>query len=269
MKKKIFAVALAAVMTITGAISAFAAEITIDKAELAADSYTEYDNALKGSNPTEVTVEYTINFADDAARNGWDGVFAFFNADTNGRLSFQTAPFISLNTDANAGADIWIDAKADAYVTANCEPGTDYTFKYVINKDSITVSVDGKEIAEFAETGRGANTVEGYQDILDAINTYPTFTLGVGTAKSSFWNTEICTLSNVKISDGNSDGNNTEPTTTKKSDNGNGTEETTTKAGTSNPGNNSAQTGDVAPYAAIALMLGAAVAVVVLNKKKV
>ena len=262
MRKKLLTVALAATMAVASVFSAFAAETKIENKELAADSYEEMANPLKGKNAEKVTISYTINWNADAPNNGWDGVFSFFDASTNARVSFQTAPYLCYNAKDATGTEDWIDLKADAWCSTNCEAGKDYTFTYVITKDGVTVSCDGTKIDDFKEVGKG-DAFTGFQEILDAFNTYPTLTVGVGTAKSSFWNTEPCKIS-ITIDDGVAGG--TAAPDDKK-------DETSTQAPTTAPAGNKdnvtpSKTGDSVAVAVVAIVaLGAAVAVVASKKK--
>jgi len=268
MKKKFFAVALATTMAVSSAMTAFAAETKIDSTTLAADSYTEQANPLKGKNAEKVTISYTINWNADAPKNGWDGVFAFYEADSNARVSFSTAPYLCYNQKDKTGAEDWIDLKADAWCATNCEAGKDYTFQYVITKDSITVSCDGTQIADFKEVGRGDAAAAGYQSVLDALNTYPTLTIGVGTAKSAYWNTEPCNIS-ITIDDGI--GGSAPAAETSKTDNPatEAPKATDAPKATTKPSKTTPQTGDVAPVAALAAVAVVACAAVVISKKKV
>ena len=193
--KKILAGAMAGAMVL-GSLSVVSAETIsekqiVDSTTLAADSYTEYENPLCGKDAEMVVISYSINWDDTAARNGWDGIFSFYDATSGGRVSFQTAPYLCYN---NAAGE-YVDIKADAWCTANCTPGTTYLFQYIITADSITVSCDGTDISEFIVTGNSEDWDGSYQCILDALNEYPTLTIGVGLAASSYWNTEISTIS--------------------------------------------------------------------------
>ena len=261
MRKKLLTVALAATMAVSSMFTAFAEDFYSDSYENKTnDAYAEVENPLKGKNAETVVINYTINFTEGTAKNGWDGIFAFFDEASGGRVSFQTAPYICFN----AGADEkWIDLKADAWCTANCEDGKDYTFEYVITKDSIEVTCDGTKIAEFVETGRGTGAAtEGFQDILDALNTYPTLTLGVGLAKSAYWNTELAAVT-LKISDSpNVAADPADPT--EPADPADPTEAPTEAQDNVTP----AKTGDTSAVAVIAIVaLGAAVAVVASKKR--
>ena len=266
MRKKLLTVALAATMAVASVFSAVAAETKIENKELKADSYEEMANPLKGKNAEKVTISYTINWNADAPRNGWDGVFSFFDAATGDRVSFQTAPYLCYNAKASTETEDWADIKADAWCTANCEAGKDYTFTYVITKDEVTVSCDGTKIDAFTVANKG-DAFTGYQEILNALNTYPTLTIGVGTAKSAYWNTEPCKIS-ITIDDGIAG---SAPADDKKD------ETTAAPAGTDNPTQAPAgskdnvtpsKTGDTAAVAVVTIVaIGAAVAVVASKKK--
>lgn len=262
MKKKLLTTALATTMVMSSVFTAMAAETKIDTKELKADSYEEMANPLKGKNAEKVTISYTINWNADAPKNGWDGIFSFFDAESTGRVSFQTAPYLCYNAGKD---DKYIDVKADAWCTTNCETGKDYTFTYVITKDAITVACDGKNITEFTEVGRGPGSgaaTDGYQEVLDALNTYPTLTIGVGQGKSSYWHTEPSKVS-ITIDDGkaatpapegNADAPTPAPTPAPEDNNGKGDGKT--------------PTGDSANVAVFAAVAVAACGAVVASKKK-
>lgn len=192
MKKKIFTLAATLMMTAMMSVTAFAASFNLT----ASDSY-KFDNPLKETNPTEVTIEYTILAADNAAANGWDGVLSFYNSSTLGRVSVQTHPYVCWNS-FNAAAG-WIDHKAN---TLSIKKGEEQSYKIIINKDGIQMYLNG-ELLESANTGTSATDATPievtFQNILDEINNCDYFFVGVGQAQYSYWNTEICTLSNVKV----------------------------------------------------------------------
>jgi len=228
MKKKLLTVAMAAVMVVSSVLTASAAVTNIEKTTLATnDQYEEMANPLQGKNAETVTITYTINFDEAAAKNGWDGVFSFWDEASGARVSFQTAPYLCYNNAAGS----YLDAKADAWCTANCEAGTEYTFKYVITADSCTVTCNGEAVEAFAVVGKAGE--ETYADVLAALNTYPTLSIGVGLAKSAYWNTELCEIS-ISIDDGIA----------------------------------APQTGDVATMLPVALMAVVAVAVALVAKKR-
>ena len=192
MKNKVVTILMSAVTTLALTITSFAATF-----ELKSDSSYKFDNPLKGKNSEEVTIEYTITQDASAAANGWDGIMSFYNPDTLGRVSIQTHPYVCWNSvNAKTG---WIDYKANTLYSAK---GETHSFKIVINKDSITMYKDG-EVIESGMTGSSASDLEpievSYQNILDAINEYEQFYVGVGSSTYSYWLTEICTLTDVKI----------------------------------------------------------------------
>ncbi len=171
------------------------ADLKINRTSLANNTCIRQKNPLQGKNAEKVTITYIINWDETAAKNGWDGIFSFYDDTSKGRVSFQTAPYLCYNSDGNGGNTSYIDLKADAWCASNCEKGTNYLFEYVITKDSIEVFCNGNKIEAFAEVGRGGSVSDGYQAILDALNTYPTFTVGIGKAVTGFWDTEACSVS--------------------------------------------------------------------------
>lgn len=192
MKKKLITVAATLAMTAMMSVSAFAASFNLT----ASDSY-KFENPLKGKNPEEVTIEYTILAADNAAVNGWDGVMSFYNPSTLGRVSVQTHPYVCWNS-VNAAAG-WIDHKANVL---SIKKGEEQSYKIVINAEAIQMYLNG-ELLESANTGTSASDATPievtFQNILDEINGCDYFFVGVGQAQYAYWNTEICTLKGVKI----------------------------------------------------------------------
>ncbi len=170
-------------------------DLKINRTSLTNNTCIRQTNPLQGKNAEKVTITYIINWDETAAKNGWDGIFSFYDESSKGRVSFQTAPYLCYNSDGNGENTSFIDLKADAWCASNCEKGKDYLFEYVITKDSIEVFCNGSKIETFAEVGRGGNVSEGYQAILDALNNYSTFTVGIGKAVTGFWDTETCTVS--------------------------------------------------------------------------
>ncbi|WP_310602600.1 LamG-like jellyroll fold domain-containing protein [Anaerosporobacter sp.] len=169
---------------------------SIDKAVLETSSdITQYSNPFYGKKLEIINVSYTINWAEDAAKNGWDGIFAFFNtANNNGRVSFQTLPYLCYN-----GGGKWMDINhpesAPVNTAATLEKGKDYTFNYVLTRDSIEIYADGT-LLEYVTTGDGT-----FADILNYIAACDKITIGVGKSVSAFWDTEKCTLTNLDIND--------------------------------------------------------------------
>ncbi|MBE5940235.1 MAG: hypothetical protein E7266_07545 [Lachnospiraceae bacterium] len=192
MKKKFFAVVATTVITAMMSLTAFASSF-----QLTESSTYKYANPLKGTNPEEVTIEYTITAADNAAANGWDGILSFYNSSTLGRVSIQSHPYVCWNS-ANAAAG-WIDHKASAL---QIKKGVEQSYKIVINKDGIQMFLNGEAITS-ADTGTSAGDATPiavtYQNILDEINGCDYFFVGVGKAQYCYWNTEVCTLTGVKV----------------------------------------------------------------------
>ena len=176
--------------------------LDLSEKNLTENSYYEaMDNPLQGEKLKEVTIEYTINLDASAAANGWDGIMSFYDGDTRNRVSIQTQPYVCYNAVATDGK--FIDYKADALQLG--AKGEDTAFKIVINADGITMYKDGEEVSsgitgESGPDDANAKTPATFTDIIEFIQSAPTLTIGVGTAQSAYWNTEVCTLKDIKIS---------------------------------------------------------------------
>ncbi len=166
------------------------------------------ENPFYGKQVEELYVEYTINFAEASAKNGWDGIFSFYNSASTGRISFQTAPYICYNDWAGKWMDINGPALGGQNVAAESNRGEDITFALHVTKDKVTMTANGEEIP-FAENGSGAT----YTDLLEFISDCDQLTYGVGQAATSSWWTELCTVSDLNIApvsiDAVADGNGT------------------------------------------------------------
>jgi hypothetical protein len=167
----------------------------VSEAKLSEDSITYYDNPFYGKNLDKLNISYTINWDAEAAKNGWDGLFAFFNSQNQGRVSFQSLPYLCLN-----GGGKWLDVNNPSLagiqnIAAGLEKGKDYTFQYSITKDSIEIRVDGK-VLTLVKNGEATMA-----DVLNYISVCDKITIGVGKAVSAYWYTEKCTLKNLEISD--------------------------------------------------------------------
>lgn len=164
----------------------------MDHASLTSSDYIDYyNNPLYGKEINELYVEYTINWDEEAAMNGWDAVFSFFNSKNNGRVSFQTSPYLCFN-----GAGKWMDIKNDALI-GELNKGQDYTFTWIVTPDKAEVYLDGVKLVT-AETASGDDVI--YSDILNFVSTCDQFTIGVGQGTTAFWWTEICELSDLYFS---------------------------------------------------------------------
>jgi glucan-binding YG repeat protein len=161
------------------------------------DAILYLDNPVKGVELEKLKISYDVTFADNAAKNGWDGLFSFYDPGTNGRVSIQSAPFLCFNDWAGVWANInkpGLDGSTDW--AASAVAGTKHHVDITVTADEIVMSVDDTPI-DFAEEASDAYT--GYQNILDLISKCENLTIGVGLATSSSWNTEICTLENLTI----------------------------------------------------------------------
>ncbi len=166
---------------------------TRERVELTSNSFYEaLDNPFYGKNLEKVTLKYTINMTAGTPQNGWDGIFSFYNTSTGGRVSMQTNPYLCYNSDG------WIDVNQPGDNADNkapyMKPGTEYTCVVTISADGVTMSVDGEELKPSVN-----GSTSDYTKILNAISGADKLTFGVGLAKSAYWNTELCTLTDVEF----------------------------------------------------------------------
>ena len=173
-----------------------AVSFTQDKVEITSTSYQDViDNPYYGKNISNIDIKYTISMTDGTAQNGWDGIFAFYKSSSTGRVSIQTAPYVCYN-DANGN---WIDLNQPGSTNGtnmapDMVPGTEYEVEIAITTSGTVITVDGEEIST-GYNGSGAD----YADLLSFITECDQFTWGVGLAASSYWNTELCTLTDISI----------------------------------------------------------------------
>jgi arabinan endo-1,5-alpha-L-arabinosidase len=197
------------------------------------------DNPVNGQDMDKLTISYDIMFDSDAAKNGWDGLFSFYNSSTTGRVSIQSAPYICYNDMAGKWSDInqpSLDGATDW--AASASTGETYHVEITITSDSVTIAIDGETIS-IAQNS--SDTYESAQDVLDDISACDNLTIGVGLAETSFWNTELCTLSNLEITASKADTNKGEI----EGETGNGTEgETEGETGNGTEGEIEGETGE-------------------------
>jgi hypothetical protein len=166
---------------------------TRDEVVLTSNSFFEaLDNPFHGKNLEKVVLKYTINMTAGTPQNGWDGIFSFYNSSTGGRVSMQTNPYLCYNSDG------WIDFNQPGTAADNrapsMTPGKEYEVEVTISSEGVTMSVDG-EALNISENG----STTDYSKVLAAISGADQLTFGVGLAKSSYWNTELCTLTNIEF----------------------------------------------------------------------
>lgn len=169
--------------------------------ELTSDDQIELiDNPFYGKNLDTLLVDYDITFSDGAAKNGWDGIFAFFNSATTGRVSFQTNPYICLNEMLPAGQDnlfLDINGPDKNIIAGGLEHGQEYHVKIIINKTECRIYLDGE-----LKVNVDSSTMSGsadFAELLDYVGKCDKFSWGVGKAGSAFWNTELATVRNILI----------------------------------------------------------------------
>ncbi len=169
------------------------ATYTKDEVVLASnDTLIVEENPFYGLQTDRIEFYYKVNFAEGAAKNGWDGIFSFYNSTTGGRVSFQTAPYICFNSMVDGWLDINNPNEGGTNFAPTAECGRNYEVSILITTEGVTASVDGEEI-----TIAVTNDAKDYEDLIAFIGTCDQLTWGVGLAQTSFWNTEICTLKNI------------------------------------------------------------------------
>jgi len=152
-------------------------------------------NPFYGKKVDGIYIEYTINMSEGTAKNGWDGIFSFYNSKTTGRISIQTAPYLCYNNAEGEWVDINQPGTYNATdVAPSMVPGRAYTVTISVDASGVVMTVDGKEIP-VSVNGSGAN----YKDIIEYISTCDRLTWGVGLAQSSYWHTERCILTNIRL----------------------------------------------------------------------
>lgn len=168
------------------------------------DQIERIDNPFFGKNLDSLIVDYDITFTEGTAKNGWDGIFAFYNSVTTGRVSFQTNPYICLNEFLPVGeTNLYLDINKPEHqiIAGNLEYGQEYSVKIVITKTECRIYLDGKLIVNADQNTMGGNA--DFAELLDYIGKCDKFSWGVGNSAeggTAFWNTEICTLKNIRIS---------------------------------------------------------------------
>lgn len=172
-------------------------EYTPEDVILNTSSDINYDiNPFEGKNIKELTLEYNIKFSDEAAKNGWDGLFSFYNRETGGRVSVQSAPYLCYNDSTGN----WIDINQPSMsgiknMAVLSDKDKTHNVIIKITKDEIKIVFDDEELP-IVKNSSGAS----YSDILSFISSCKDITYGVGLAKSSYWNTEMCELTDMKFS---------------------------------------------------------------------
>lgn len=169
--------------------------MTLDSLGITSNDYVDIkDNPFYDKKIESLTVNYTIEFDESAAKNGWDGIFSFYNSTTGGRVSFQTAPYICYNEATGNWMDIKALDGADMYANNQMKKGVEYQVCLKVDQTSAHFYVDGTEV-EVTVTG----SVDEMGYLLDYIAECDQFSWGVGQATTSYWWTEICKIKDVKL----------------------------------------------------------------------
>ena len=159
------------------------------------------DNPFFGKNLDSLIVNYDITFTEGGFKTGFDGIFAFYNSATTGRVSFQTNPYICLNEMLPEGqANVYLDINHPDKnnLAKDMVFGQEYRVKIVIKKDMCKIYLDGK-LAVTVD----ADTMSGnadFAELLDYVGKCDKFAWGVGDKKASFWGSELSTVKNISIS---------------------------------------------------------------------
>lgn len=119
----------------------------------------------------------------------------FDAASTGGRVSIQTAPYICYN-DANGNCmDINQPGSTNgSNMAIEAVPGEEYRVEILITNDGVKAAVNGEEVT-LGLSGSGA----GYDELLAFIGECDQLTWGVGLAETAYWNTELCTLTDMQF----------------------------------------------------------------------
>ncbi len=177
-------------VTFTAGPAAQIPDFTVEQATLSQNSsIAYYSSPFYQKNVEELFVQYTINWDAESVKNGWDGLFSFYNSVTDGRISFQSSPYVAFNT----GTGVWKDMKNVSMIDG-LERGKAYTFTWMITPTSAEVYLDGVKLT-LTETGEAT-----YSSLLSYLSTCDQISIGVGLAETSYWNTELCELSDLCIS---------------------------------------------------------------------
>lgn len=168
--------------------------ITLDNDQ----AITVIDNPFYKKNLNQLYMKYTINWNDKSLKSGWDGLFSFFSSITNGRVAIQSAPYVCYN-DLNGN---WLDVNhvstpGTVNKALSASKGEDYTYEIYITQDQIHMYENGVEFTPSMNTDNGSSAKEILTYISEQCDKF-----SWGTAsKTGFWNTEICQLKDVVISD--------------------------------------------------------------------
>lgn len=156
------------------------------------------DNPFYGKNLEGLYVDYDIIMNAEAAKNGWDSIFAFYDTATTGRVSFQTNPYICYNKMGNPNSYLDINSPAANQVAGGWEAEREYNIHIELTKSECKMYVDGTAI------GVALSGDADFEEVLSAVSQYDKFSWGCGNDNSathtSFWGTELCTLKNIYIS---------------------------------------------------------------------
>ena len=182
---------------------------TKDKVILATNTDITYEeNPFYQKDIDNFSIEYKINLAENAAKNGWDGIFSFYNSKTGGRVSIQSAPYVCYNDGAGNWMDINQPGAGGNDAIVSCNPLEDVKFRITITKDGAVMTMND-EVIQIAINSSGVS----YESLLSFITQCDQLSFGVGKAVTSYWWTEMCTLTDITIWSGERQ-KPVEPTTT-------------------------------------------------------
>ncbi len=171
-----------------------------DYLELTSASQIEWiDNPFYAKKLESLIVDYDITFNEGAYKTGWDGVFAFFNSKTNGRVSFQTNPYICFNEMAESNNKyIDINRPEENKLVEDLKFGQEYHFKIILKPDECKIYLDGKLALNVDQSTMSGNA--DFAEVLSYIAQCDKFSWGVGDKAASFWGSELSTVANICIS---------------------------------------------------------------------
>ncbi|MDE6365085.1 MAG: family 43 glycosylhydrolase [Lachnospiraceae bacterium] len=159
------------------------------------------DNPFYGKNLDTLVVNYDITFKEGGFKTGYDGIFAFYNSETTGRVSFQTNPYICLNEMLPEGqANVYLDINHPDKnnLAKDMVFGQEYSVKIVIKKTECSIYLDGKLAVNVDAATMSGNA--DFAELLDYVGKCDKFSWGVGDRQASFWGSELSTVKNIRIS---------------------------------------------------------------------
>lgn len=145
-----------------------------------------YDNPLNGEDISLLELNYTVAYP-EGETDEWAGLYAFYKEGTEGRVSFQTRPYLCYNEAASN----WIDIKSlQPYNTG----GVTYQYRYIITPDNLLLYVNDKKVLT-ESNGSGAD----YENLLDYMAYCDKLSIGVTNATSYWGSINSAVISDISM----------------------------------------------------------------------